>query len=267
MIQIMRSTADDLILPRFKNLNHADIFEKTGPKDLVTIADLESERQMAILLKNLINGSLVIGEEGISKEPKLIELLCSDSAIWVIDPVDGTNNFAKGKRYFCVMVALVYKQEIQLGVILDPLGRKWAAAERGGGAWLGNYDTSYERRLSVNSEKPLTEMLGVLNFRFLDSGLKEKMRQRARRSLKRFYSHGCAGHEYLELVTNESQFTMYVKNMPWDHAAGSLIFTESGGYHARFDGRQYDPRELNGGLLAAPNKCYWEQLHAVLFNE
>jgi fructose-1,6-bisphosphatase/inositol monophosphatase family enzyme len=67
------------------------------------------------------------------------------------------------------------------------------------------------------------------------------------------------------MVTGQSHFMMHGKNMPWDHVPGCLIHTEAGGYQARFDGRPYRASELEGGLLAAPDKAGWNELGAALF--
>jgi len=263
--QIMRVTADEVIMPRYKALGEGDIREKTGPKDLVTIADLESEHRMTPLLQDLLPGSLVIGEEATSDDPEIFRLLDGDGPVWIVDPVDGTSNFAKGGRHFCVMVGLVVGGETVLGVILDPLGECWISAERGGGAWRQSYDGSVAERLSVLPPAPVNEMRGALNFRFLDSPLKEEMRDRANDALGDHFRLGCAGHEYLHMVTGEAHFAMYIKKMPWDHVPGCLIHSETGGHQARFDGQPYQAHDMTGGILAAPDQASWQALHKVLF--
>jgi fructose-1,6-bisphosphatase/inositol monophosphatase family enzyme len=263
--QIMRETADEVIMPRYKALGEEDIREKTGPKDLVTIADLESERRMTPLLMDLLPGSKVIGEEAASDDPDIFQLLDSDGPVWIVDPVDGTSNFAKGGRNFCVMVGLIVGGEAVLGVILDPLGKCWIRAERGGGAWRQSYDGGAAERLSVLPPAPVDEMRGALNLRFLESPLKEAMRGRANDALGEHFRLGCAGHEYLRMVTGEAHFAMYIKKMPWDHVPGCLIHSEAGGYQACFDGQPYHAHEMTGGILAAPDKVSWKALHRVLF--
>jgi fructose-1,6-bisphosphatase/inositol monophosphatase family enzyme len=263
--KIMRETAEAVIMPRYKSLADGDIREKTGPKDLVTIADIEAERRMTPLLEALLPGSVVIGEEAASDDPKIFDLLNGDAPVWIIDPVDGTSNFAKGGRHFCVMVGLVKGGETLLGVILDPLGERWVGAERGGGAWSHAYDGKATTRLSTLAPAAAAEMSGALNFRFLDSPLKEDMRARADSGVAKHFRLGCAGHEYLRMANAEAHFAMYIKKMPWDHVPGCLIHAEAGGYHACFDGEPYRPNELDRGILAAPDRKSWDALHKVLF--
>jgi len=96
---IMQEVAQARILPRFQQLSEGEISTKSGPGDLVTIADIEAEEDLTRILKDLLPGSLVIGEEAVSKEEISMGLLATESdPIWVVDPVDGTNNFAGGNE-------------------------------------------------------------------------------------------------------------------------------------------------------------------------
>jgi fructose-1,6-bisphosphatase/inositol monophosphatase family enzyme len=263
--RIMRETANEVIMPRYKALGDGDIREKTGPKDLVTIADIESEHRMTPLLEALLPGSVVIGEEAASDDPGIFGLLEGDAPVWIIDPVDGTSNFAKGGRHFCVMVGLVQGGETLLGVILDPLGERWVGAEKGAGAWSHAFNGAAAERLSTLAPAAPAEMSGALNFRFMDSPLKEEMRARADAGVERHFRMGCAGHEYLRMASAEAHFALYIKKMPWDHVPGCLIHSEAGGYHACFNGEPYRPNELDHGILAAPDRESWRALHEVLF--
>ncbi|MEO9899711.1 inositol monophosphatase [Nisaea sp.] len=264
VIDIMRETADAVILPRFRSLETGDIREKTGPDDLVTIADIESERRMTPLLQELLPGSSVVGEEAVALDAAVLDNLTADVPAWIIDPVDGTRNFTKGNSKFCVMVGLVHRRQPVLGFILDPLGQRCAFAMRGEGAWMYGYD-GREERLSVLQAAPSADMRGALNFRFLPSPLKEEMKERAKTEVGEHFRFGCAGHEYLSLLTGEAHFAMHPKNMPWDHVAGSLMHQEAGGFHARFNKRPYYPDQLDGGLLMAPDEGSWDELREKLW--
>lgn len=264
VIRIMRETADAVILPRFRSLAIAEITEKTGPDDLVTIADIESEQRMTPLLRDIVPGSRVVGEEAASVNPSILNSLTEDAPVWTIDPVDGTRNFVKGNHHFCVMVGLVQKRQPVMAFILDPLGERCAFARRGEGAWMCGYD-GREVRLSVLAPAPSEDMTGALNFRFLPSPLKEEMKERAKTRVGDHFRLGCAGHEYLRLLTGEAHFAMYPKNKPWDHVAGVLLHQEAGGFHARFNKRSYYPDQLDGGLLMAPDEACWDELRQKLW--
>src|SRR5437879_2711858 len=101
---LIEETAALEILPRFRKLAAGDIREKE-PGDLVTVADEAAEARLTPLLTALLPGSLVLGEEAAAADPKLLNRLLGDHPVWVIDPVDGTGNFAAGRPAFAVMVA------------------------------------------------------------------------------------------------------------------------------------------------------------------
>ncbi|MBT6136540.1 MAG: inositol monophosphatase [Rhodospirillaceae bacterium] len=261
---LMRSVAEEAILPRYRQLAEGDVREKTGPKDLVTVADLESEQLLTPALEALLDGSVVLGEEAAEKDPRLFALLDGDAPVWVVDPIDGTSNFVNGGKLFCVMVALVWRGKTRAGVIFDPLAERWVGAEEGGGAWMHG-EGPEPRRMQLDAPTSPSEMEGVLSLRFLEDDLRGEVRARADVSVARHVRLGCAGHEYIRLAENRYQFAVHGKNMPWDFTAGTLIHREAGGFHARFDGRPYHPAELDGGLMAAPDEDSWYQLRKVLF--
>ena len=96
VLAIMQHAADVAILPRFQNLAAADIVSK-AVNDVVTIADNEAEAIIADGLARLMPEAAVVGEEACHSEPALLDQLGS-GLCWIIDPIDGTNNFAAGKR-------------------------------------------------------------------------------------------------------------------------------------------------------------------------
>ncbi len=261
---LIDEVAAEVIMPRHKSLAAGEVREKTGPKDLVTIADEEAEALLTPALMGMLPGSRVLGEEAASADPSLFDALRGEAPVWIVDPVDGTRNFANGGRYFCVMVALVVGGEAVLGVIHDPLGKCWAGGEKGGGAWKHGPDGAL-RRLSVLPPKETNAMRGALNFRFLPSPLREETRARSDDVVDEHYRLGCAGHEYLRLLTGEAHFSMYVKCMPWDHVPGTMLHREAGGHQARLDGRSYLAHELTGGLMSAPDATSWQQLREGLY--
>ena len=99
---LIKTCAEEIILPRYQQLKDHEIDTKTGPRDLVTQADILAEAFLEQELPNLYTGSTVVGEEGISRgDHDLKTLQCSaDQPVWVIDPVDGTYNFVHGNDHF-----------------------------------------------------------------------------------------------------------------------------------------------------------------------
>ena len=133
---ILREVAAEEVLPRFRALAEHEVRAKDSG-ELVTVADLAAERQITRRLRDLLPGSQVVGEEATAEEPALLDKFTQeDDWIWVIDPIDGTANFARGKPVFALMVGLVRRGETRAAWILDPIGPRCATAERGAGAWL-----------------------------------------------------------------------------------------------------------------------------------
>lgn len=101
-----------------------------GPQDYLTEVDGEVERLIATRLHDVFPDDGFIGEEGEGRVGRL------GAPVWVVDPIDGTSNFARGAPHFCVSIAAVVGREVEIGVIYDPMVDELFAARRGGGATL-----------------------------------------------------------------------------------------------------------------------------------
>ena len=255
--RILRDAALREILPRFRQLAASDIREK-GPGDLVTVADEAAEIAIAPRLLALLPGSIVVGEEAAAADPTLLDHLSGDEAVWVIDPIDGTANFASGVPVFAVMGALIRGDKMVASWIHDPISGKTAIAAAGSGVKIDG---------GALAPNPESGRRGVLSTNF--HGRPELRRQvEARRgTIDRQKSLRCAGHEYLRLARGELDFLLYSKLMPWDHAPGILMVQELGGQANYIEGGIYKPSRAEGpsGLLIARSKEIWDDVHHRLF--
>jgi len=252
----IRDTARALILPRFRALGSGDIREKK-PGDPVTIADTETEQALTRLLGEAMGGALVVGEESVAEAPSRLELLSSDAPVWIIDPVDGTSNFAKGLPGFAVIVALARKGEVEAGWIYDPLGDIMVSAIRGQGAWLG------ETRLAVSADMPAERISGSAYGR-AKSGVRAAKALNESGRVRGVHNQGCSGLEYMALARGISQFSLHSRSLPWDHAAGMLIVHEAGGHASFLDGSAYDARIIDRPVLAAASAANWQVIHDIV---
>lgn len=252
----IRDTARSLILPRFRALRSDEIREKK-PGDLVTIADVETERELSRLLIAAMPGSVAMGEESVAEDPTRLELLAGDVPVWVIDPVDGTANFARGEPGFAVIVALVERGTVTAGWIHDPIGDLMVAAEQGKGVWSG------ARRLSVASDVPVREMVGSAYGR-TPAGTRSAKALSDSGRVAAINNRGCSGLEYMALALGQGQFTLHSRSLPWDHAAGMMIVSEGGGKSAFLDGSPYDPRIIDRPVLAAVSEAGWQVVQEVV---
>ncbi len=264
---LLRAAAQAEIMPRFRRLAPDAIRAKTGPLDLVTEADEGAEKVIAAGLTKLIPGVLVVGEEGTAIDPTLLDGLAGADCAVVVDPVDGTANFAAGVPLFGCMAALFLKGECVAGWIHDPLGDDTAIALRGEGAWIEDAEGRPRGTLRVASPVPVERMVGAVSWGWMPEPLRSRVPARLPR-LAASINYRCAAHEYRLAAGGHAHLLMYNKLMPWDHAPGWLIHAEAGGFAARFDGQPYDPaRHRGGGLLCTPDRASWEEARAALLGD
>lgn len=258
--RILVETAQEEILPRFRKLESHEIQRKESG-ELVTVADEAAERQIGRRLLALLPGSLLVGEEAVAKEPAVMDALAGKDPVWLIDPVDGTGNFAAGKPVFAVMVALVREGRTLAAWIHDPIGRQTAVAQAGEGAWLD------DKRLRAAAGGSVETLEGTLHSgQFATPEMARHIDSRRDR-LNTVKSLRCAGHQYILLAGGQNHFSLFTKLMPWDHAPGVLIHGEAGGTGRTLDGEPYRPARRGApALLLAPDEPSWRALHQVLFS-
>lgn len=249
----IRETARDVILPRFRALKPGETTEK-APGDMVTIADIEAERQLSKSLAAAMPEAAVLGEESVAANPALLDLLGGDKPVWVIDPIDGTNNFVRGDARFAVIVALVERASPVAGFLYDPLNDRMVWALQGQGAWSGG------KRLAIDAAagKKLT---GAGYGRTANGARVGKAIEAAGMGLRNF---GSGGLEYLALALGELDFSLHSRSLPWDHAAGMLIAEEAGGVARFLDGTRYDARLRDRKVLAAASEHAWRRIHDLV---
>ncbi|MFC7398562.1 inositol monophosphatase family protein [Chelatococcus sp. GCM10030263] len=263
LAEVLREVARAEILPRFRKLGAGAIRRKSSMHDLVTDADEAAELAITAALRRLFPAAVIVGEESTAANPGLLNHLADAELAFVVDPIDGTKNFASGLPLFGVMAGVVSRGEVLAGVIHDPIMDDVAWAVRGEGAWLQAADGARER-LAVAAPVDVADMNGVVSW----AALPEPMRSQVASNLARFAVAGayrCAAHEYRLAAAGQCDFLAYAKLMPWDHAAGWLLHKEAGGYSARFDGSPYRPSLHQGGLICATDRQSWEAIHAALF--
>jgi fructose-1,6-bisphosphatase/inositol monophosphatase family enzyme len=262
MADILRNAAGAEIMPRFRRLGDNAVRQKDGPLDLVTEADEAAERNITGALLRTFPGCLVVGEEAAGRDPSLLRALASADLAFVVDPIDGTSNFAWGMPLFGCMAAAIRRGEVMASVIHDPVGDVCAMALRGEGAWSEEAD-GRRHDLRVAAPVPLTEMTGTASWRFLP----EPQRSKVARNLPcvaASFVYRCAAHEYRLAAAGYCHYLLFGKLMPWDHAPGWLLHREAGGYSAMFNGAPYSVGTHAGGLICAPDAHSWRALKDAL---
>jgi fructose-1,6-bisphosphatase/inositol monophosphatase family enzyme len=262
---LLREAARAEVMPRFRRLGAGAVRTKTGPLDLVTEADEAAERVITAELVRRFPGCVVIGEEAAAADPALLDRLAGADLAFVVDPVDGTANYAAGLPLFGTMAAAIVRGEIVAAVIHDPLGDDTAIALRGEGAWTETPDGA-RQALRVAAAVPVAEMTGMAAWRFLPPPRRVQVAGNLAKVAAAFELR-CAAHEYRLLAAGQCHFLLFNKLMPWDHAPGWLLLREAGGYAARFDGSPYQPAGHHGGLICTVDEASFETVREALLGD
>jgi len=260
----LMQVAAEQVMPRFGKVTALQTRRKTSAFDIFTDADEASERAITSLLLKHFPGCIVIGEEGASRDPHLLDSHGSADLAFLIDPLDGTRNFVSGLPLFGLMAAAVMRGEVVAGVILDPVSHTVALALAQEGAWMQD-ESGARERMQVAAPVAVEEMEGIAGTNFLPEPLKERVNVRLSR-LRMTNWFRCAAHEYRLAAAGHCHILFYNRLMPWDHAAGWLLHREAGGYGAHFDRSAYAPTHTSGGLLCAPDRSSWEAVRAALLD-
>ena len=253
--EILSRVAQAELMPRFGRLTADQVRQKSSRFDVVTDADEATEQAIAEALQAAYPGAIVVGEEAAERDRTLLDRIATADLAFILDPIDGTKNFASGLPLFGVMLAATAQGEIVLGAIHDPIRRDTAFALRGEGAWMQGED-GLRVALRVAGAVPVSEMDAIIGTNFLP----EPLRTTVNGNLSRLAMNSwlrCAAHEYRMASAGHCHLLFYNKLMPWDHAAGWLLHREAGGYSAHFDGTAYRPTHLTGGLICAPDRASW----------
>lgn len=261
----MRAVAEEEILPRFQAITSDSMRAKTAPDDVVTDADIGAERALNERLAGRLPGLVVVGEEAVSEDRSILDRIGAESLVAVIDPVDGTWNFAHGVPSFGSILAIVANGETIAGIIHYPVTGDFLVARPGQGAWHVSPDGTMSR-LKVAEPGPISDMHGFVPLHMFAPELQARMAPHVLRFL-RTTTWRCSAWEYRMLTTGAMSFCLNAGIMPWDHAAGVLIHAEAGGYAALVSGEPYRPTMTEGFLLAAPDQRSWEAVRQALFED
>ncbi len=256
---ILREVAAAKIIPRFQQLQDHEVRSKSSPGDLVTIADEEAEVELKDHLEAFMPHSEVIGEEAVSKGSASRELLRSaDHPIWVVDPVDGTSNFANGIAMYGTMLALIHKGErVASWIYQIPNGDVYSTEK---GAGLLKDSKSWTPALKAADDAPFSEMNAFVSRKFMPPpmrpGLEEKFKK-----LKSAQTCTCCAWEYIEMLKGNAAFSIYSRIEPWDHMPGVLMLEEAGYFSRKWDRSPYLGTDLKGGLVNAPSEEVWNRVY------
>lgn len=258
---LLRRTAAEIVLPRFRSPETAK-FEK-GPGDWVTEADLASEAALTAALTELLPGSTVVGEEAVHADPQVLHRFRAEAPVWVIDPVDGTANYAAGREPFAILVALAEQGVTTHGWIYLPVPDRMLQAVDGQVATINGQPIGPPPRSLDRGLRGIVPMHGLAEAD--RASVQSRVDQGAAQLLPWL---GCAGAEYPMVLDGAADFVYFPGSMPWDHAAGALALARAGGKAAYLDGGDFTVLdEERRPLLVARTAEIWAEARAGLLGD
>ncbi len=231
---------------QLEGLKSARQISYKGSINLVTDVDHASERAIVEIIQGEYPDHDILAEEGTGKR--------KDSEYkWVIDPLDGTTNYAHGYPLFCTSIALEYRGEIVLGAVYEPNRGEMFLAEKGGGAYLNG------QKLAVSPTADLGQSLLVTGFSY-------NIRETKNNNIDHFANFllsaqairrdGVAAADLCYVAAGRYDGFWELNLFPWDVAAGLLMILEAGGAVTDFKGEVFDiyKKEIlaNNGHLQEP---------------
>lgn len=225
---------------------------------LVTGADLEVQARLARRLPADWPGTRVLGEEDAPAAQAGLLAAHGEGGLWVLDPLDGTTNFAWGLPWYSVSCALLDEGGTVLAAVWDPHRDECFAARRGGGAWLDGVPLA-----APPPPAELADCIALVDFKRLPPDLAVRLARRPPwRSQRNF---GSVALEWCWLAAGRGHLYLHGGQHLWDCAAGSLVLAEAGGRAATLDGGPVmDARLGKRSVVAALDEALFERWRAWL---
>jgi myo-inositol-1(or 4)-monophosphatase len=227
--------------------------DKKGRIDLVTAADLQVEREFRALIESRFPSHSVLGEEQGAGPGR-----SASRFRWIIDPIDGTTNFAHGLALFCCSIALEIDGELAVGAVYDPMAEELFTAERGVGAWLNG------EPLRVSACDQLVDALVCTGFPYSVGEDRQRMVDVFSAFLGEAQGVRRLGSAALDLCyVAAGRFDAFweQKLHPWDMAAAALLVEEAGGRVTDYAGAPVDM--FHGQIVASNGRLHPLMLEAI----
>ncbi len=246
--QIVISAAREELLPRFTKVARSD----KADGSFITAADLAAQHRIEAELKQHWPDIALLGEE--MDEAEQNNLIAAQSQpLWILDPLDGTSNFAAGLPFFSTSLALLYQGEIVLGVVYDPSRDECFSARKGSGAWFNGEALGQHR-----PQGPLKKGTALVDFKRLPAELATRLVTKMPYSSQR--SHGSVALDWCWIAAGRCHVYLHGKQKLWDYAAGYLIFNETGGHACTLTGEQvYRPTLEPRSAVASLDQALFQE--------
>jgi myo-inositol-1(or 4)-monophosphatase len=248
-IKYIAQTAGEIIRGYFgKNFS---VEFKSDVKNLVTQADKESEKTIIDFIKKKYPTHGILAEESGSHSNE-------SDYLWVIDPLDGTSNFAHGLPIFSVSIGLQFKKEIVAGVVYDIMRDKLYSAEKGSGAFRDNEKISVSKNSIIEKSFLVTGFPYNINENPENAFEKFIAMTKSSRAVRRL---GSAAIDFCYVAEGVFDGFWEVHLNPWDICAGKLLVEEAGGLVTDFNGQ---PIDIFNKAILASNGIIHQKMISIL---
>lgn len=232
------------IVLRFSEQTHRLKIQQKKDNDFYSEVDIKAEQEIInTILKAYPQHSIISEEHGnIENKPEYT---------WIIDPLDGTRNYLQGFPFYCVSIAVLYKNIVEHAVIYDPLRHECFAASRGNGARMNSQRIRVSKKIRL-AEAMLSLQLPVRNSQYISEHT--NWYNQAAKECSGIRCTGSAGLDLAYVAAGRIDVCILKYLQIWDIAAGSLLVQEAGGFIADTDGS--DNFLKSGNIIAATPKIF-----------
>ena len=246
VIGIVKSAAVDELLSRFTRVDS----QKKSDGSLVTEADLAMQNRLETELLLAFPETVLLSEEMSISEQQ--DAFNSEKAVWCLDPLDGTSNFASGIPYFAVSLSLIKNNEVIMGLVYDPVRDECFYADMNTKAMLNGNDIELQY-----FDDNINNAIAIIDLKRLNRQLATRLVQEQPFASQRNF--GASALDWCWLAVNRGQLYLHGKQNIWDYSAGQYIFHKMGGFSSTLDGSAVFSNKLEGrSVVAAVNKSLFK---------
>ncbi|MCW8956870.1 MAG: inositol monophosphatase family protein [Gammaproteobacteria bacterium] len=251
---IIKNLAEQEIMPRYNRV--ASEFKADG--SLVTEADTAMQAAVMAALNKHWPEYALLGEEMTEQEQQVLLDKDDSQGLWVLDPLDGTSNFASAIPIFSVSLALIQQGEVQLGLVYDPVRKECFSALKGQGAWLNGRDL----KCQVDKQE-LGQCIAGIDFKRLPETMAIQLALEHPFSSQRNFGSGAL--DWCWLAAGRCQLYIHGGQKLWDYLAGQLILREAGGIAETFEGDEVFIKGLmKRSVVASVNRVLFDKWKAAI---
>ena len=254
VIKIVKQVSAEELLSRYTTV--CTQYKDDG--SIVTEADLAMQNRLKAELLGLYPDTVLLSEEMPVTEQQ--NALNSEQAVWCLDPLDGTSNYAAGIPYFAVSLSLIDQGNIIMGLVYDPVRDECFFAEHNSSAMLNG-----DEIILNDTNENINNAIAIIDLKRLHTDLSTRLVKEQPFASQRNF--GASALDWCWLAVNRGQIYLHGKQNIWDYSAGQYIFNKAGGCSCTLEGEPVFSNKLEGrSIVAAVNTALLDNWLAWINN-